>query len=99
MVNDAKSEVARERMAVMTKTCDGFIIAEADLTLRGPGEFLGLRQHGLPTFRAASFAKDAKLIEQAKIDAESFLASGPNWQSPELTHLNEYLQRQLKSFN
>ncbi len=63
------SEDARRRLDVMVKTNDGFQIAEADLEIRGPGEFIGTRQAGLPDFRVASLLRDARILEQARQDA------------------------------
>ncbi len=63
------SEDARRRLEVMVQNNDGFKIAEADLEIRGPGEFLGTRQAGLPDFRVASLLRDVRLLEQAREDA------------------------------
>ncbi len=60
------SEQARQRLALFTETDDGFKIAEADLELRGPGEFFGTRQHGLPELKIANLARDADLLEPAR---------------------------------
>ena len=59
------SEDARERLRAMAETTDGFVIAERDLKLRGPGDFFGTRQHGLPTLRAGDLTRDADLLERA----------------------------------
>jgi ATP-dependent DNA helicase RecG len=69
LFGDPKSEEARERMRVFTSTSDGFKIAEADLKLRGPGDFLGTRQSGLPEFRVADLLGDAVLLSWAREDA------------------------------
>jgi ATP-dependent DNA helicase RecG len=69
---------ARERIAVMTETTDGFRIAEADLQLRGPGEFFGTRQSGLPQFRVADLVRDAAILEEARREALGILAADPN---------------------
>ncbi len=66
------SEEARRRLHVMVETTDGFRIAEADLEIRGPGEFLGTRQSGLPDFRVASLLRDGLILEQARQDAFSY---------------------------
>ncbi|MBR2784135.1 MAG: ATP-dependent DNA helicase RecG [Firmicutes bacterium] len=71
------SEQARERMQIICRTTDGYELAEADLRLRGPGEFLGQRQHGLPELKAADIFRDSDLLQQAHADAEHLLASGP----------------------
>jgi len=77
LMHRASSDTARERMKVMTQTADGFQIAEADLKLRGPGEFLGLRQHGLPELRAADIFRDAPLLAEARLAAQAILADDP----------------------
>ncbi|MFM8316392.1 MAG: ATP-dependent DNA helicase RecG, partial [Deltaproteobacteria bacterium] len=67
-----------ERLRIMTKTEDGFVIAEEDLRIRGPGEFLGTRQSGLPGFRVGNILKDADLLEKAKAEAEKLLQKDPD---------------------
>jgi ATP-dependent DNA helicase RecG len=68
------SETAAERLAAMVRTQDGFELAELDLELRGPGEFFGTRQSGLPDFRVASLVRDRAVLEQAKAEARAFAA-------------------------
>lgn len=63
---ESGSKVTRERMKVMTKTNDGFIIAEKDLEIRGPGEFFGTRQHGLPDLKIANLFKDIDVLKQVQ---------------------------------
>jgi len=63
------SEDGEKRLEVMARTGDGFRIAEADLEIRGPGEFLGTRQSGLPDFRVANILRDARILEEARSDA------------------------------
>ncbi len=63
---------AEERLAAMVRTQDGFELAELDLALRGPGEFFGTRQAGLPGFRVANLVRDRKLLELAKEEASRF---------------------------
>ncbi|NBV49795.1 ATP-dependent DNA helicase RecG [bacterium] len=72
-----------ERLRIMTKTEDGFVIAEEDLRIRGPGEFLGTRQSGLPGFRVGNILKDAVLLEKAKEEAEKLLRKDPDLKMPE----------------
>jgi ATP-dependent DNA helicase RecG len=69
------SDEGEKRLEVMAKTTDGFKIAEADLKIRGPGEFLGTRQSGLPDFRVANILRDARLLEEARADAFSIIES------------------------
>jgi ATP-dependent DNA helicase RecG len=72
------SALARQRLQTMRETNDGFVIAEKDLELRGPGELLGTRQTGLPTFRIADFARDAGLLPQVRELADRLLAGAPD---------------------
>ncbi len=73
LTSDKKTAVAEERLGIMAKTTDGFVIAEKDLELRGPGELLGTRQSGLPEFRIGNIVRDRLLLERAKREAESYL--------------------------
>jgi ATP-dependent DNA helicase RecG len=68
------SEVARQRLDVMAETEDGFAIAEKDLEIRGPGDFFGTRQSGLPQLRVASLVRDRELLEQARDEAFRLVA-------------------------
>ena len=78
-----RSEAARERLRVLAGTNDGFEIAEEDLRLRGPGDFFGRRQHGLPQLKVADFAADVALLQEAKGAAESLVAADPDLSAPE----------------
>jgi ATP-dependent DNA helicase RecG len=60
---------------VLCETSDGFRIAEADLEIRGPGEFLGTRQSGLPDFRVANILRDGRILEEARADAFTVIES------------------------
>lgn len=71
------SALARQRLDTMRQTSDGFVIAEKDLELRGPGELLGTRQTGLAAFRVADLARDAGLLPQVHALADTLLASSP----------------------
>src|SRR5450631_1955741 len=77
MTGGKVSEDGQKRLDAMVKTNDGFKIAELDLELRGPGEFFGTRQAGMPSFRVANIIRDAQLLEAAKREAAAVLA-GPN---------------------
>ncbi len=82
---------ARKRLKVMEKTTDGFAIAEEDLAIRGPGDFLGTRQSGLPDFRIASIIRDARILNDAKEDAFDLAARDPLLEKPEHAILKETL--------
>ena len=66
LVSDAKNKTARERIEIMCKTNDGFEISEKDLNLRGPGDFFGTRQHGLPEMKIANLYKDVKILKEVQ---------------------------------
>jgi ATP-dependent DNA helicase RecG len=63
------SAVARERLQTMARTDDGFLIAEKDLEIRGPGDFFGTRQWGMPNFRVSHLIRDRDLLERARVEA------------------------------
>ncbi|AKG34545.1 ATP-dependent DNA helicase RecG [Paenibacillus durus] len=94
LVADPKSEVGRERMAAMTETDDGFEVSRRDLELRGPGDFFGTKQSGLPEFRLADMAADFAVLEQARGDAAELLQDGSFWTSAEFAPLRSYLQKE-----
>jgi ATP-dependent DNA helicase RecG len=83
------SEDARRRLQAMVDTQDGFRIAEADLEIRGPGEFFGTRQSGLPEFRAANLLTDARLLEEARQEAGVLIERDPALRLPEHRALRE----------
>ena len=72
-----KGESARERLKILCRTGDGFEIARADLAQRGPGDFFGRRQHGLPALHVADLAADLALMQSAREEAEAILAADP----------------------
>jgi ATP-dependent DNA helicase RecG len=76
------SQLGRERLAIMRETCDGFIIAEKDLQLRGPGEMLGTRQTGLLQFKIADLLRDADLLPAVREAAQRLLHDWPQHVSP-----------------
>jgi ATP-dependent DNA helicase RecG len=71
------SDDAKRRLSTLTETNDGFKIAEVDLEIRGPGEFFGTRQHGLPQFRIADLLRDQRILMMAKRDAEEIYLRDP----------------------
>ena len=77
LVSDNEGEDNRRRLAVMTKTNNGFEIAEEDLKLRGPGDFFGSRQHGLPSLRVADLSCDLELLHESRAAAEELIAADP----------------------
>ncbi len=93
LANEPRTEVADERLRTMTETTDGFRIAEIDLKLRGPGEFFGTRQAGIPAFRIANLLRDREIQEWAKREASEFVEHPP---SPE--ELESFAQLLRKSW-
>lgn len=85
------SDEARQRLKVMEETTDGFRIAEADLELRGPGDFLGTRQAGLPDFRVAHILRDARILEEARHEAFALVAKDPGLSAIENSLLRDEL--------
>ncbi|WP_394187340.1 ATP-dependent DNA helicase RecG [Paenisporosarcina quisquiliarum] len=93
LLADPKTEEGKERMISMTETNDGFRLAEKDLELRGPGDFFGRKQSGLPEFKMADLVHDYRALETARQDAEKFMASAEFWVSDETKCLRDYLQQ------
>ncbi len=88
----APADEAHRRLQVMVETNDGFKIAEADLAFRGPGEFLGTRQSGLPDFRVANIVRDSRILEMARDEAEAWLTRDPELTSPASRRLRASLE-------
>lgn len=82
-----KSQETRERLNIMTQTNDGFVIAEKDLQLRGPGEFLGTRQSGLPDLIISDIVRDAKILEMARNEAIDFVKTNKIEDYPKLKEI------------
>jgi ATP-dependent DNA helicase RecG len=75
LASDKQTSVARERLGIMEETNDGFRIAEKDLEIRGPGEVMGTRQSGVPTFRVGNLVRDVAILEEARNEADYYLSS------------------------
>ena len=82
LLSDSENEDTRRRLRVLTETNDGFKISEEDLKLRGPGDFFGQRQHGLPTLKAADLSCDMRLLDEAQKAACALLAQDPTLADP-----------------
>jgi ATP-dependent DNA helicase RecG len=78
LVTEKMNDTARERIRTLVDSTDGFYISEMDLKLRGPGEFFGTKQSGLPSLRVANILRDAEILEVARREAVDFIARPPS---------------------
>jgi ATP-dependent DNA helicase RecG len=99
LTGDAVSKEARERISVMCSTNDGFLIAEKDLELRGPGDIEGTRQSGVLSFKLANLLADRDLLELAKTEAGDLLDNDPSLESADNQVLREFLMAQQGKTN
>lgn len=93
LVSDNRSPETRARLKVLVDTADGFRIAEEDLKLRGPGDFFGRRQHGLPALRMADLNTDTRVLKEARDAAAALLSADPDLSRPEHRPLLEKVRR------
>jgi ATP-dependent DNA helicase RecG len=93
LITDSVAETSLERLKILCETNDGFRIAEEDLRLRGPGELLGVRQHGIPTFQVADLLTDLDLLQMARDDAAALLRADERLRQPPHAALRTELLR------
>ena len=93
LVSDAKNEVSQRRFQILCDTNDGFRIADEDLQLRGPGDFFGARQHGLPSLKIADLATDSRILHAAQSDARRILGEDPDLEKQENQGLQDAVSR------
>lgn len=93
LIANPKGEVGRERMKIMTETTDGFRLAEEDLKLRGPGDFFGKKQSGLPEFKIADLITDYRALEVARQDAKEIMELNLFETDPDYYPLRKYFER------
>jgi len=93
LIADPKSDEGKERMQSMTETNDGFRLAEKDLELRGPGDFFGRKQSGLPDFKVADLVHDYRTLETARKDATAMIETDAFWHDETYRYLREMLQQ------
>lgn len=91
LVSDADGEEVKSRLGIMVKTNDGFKISEEDLRLRGPGDFFGSRQHGLPEMHVADLGADVNVLKSAQDEAQRLLKDDPALAKPEHRALREHI--------
>ncbi len=90
------TEEAQRRLSILVRSHDGFVIAEEDLNIRGPGEFFGTRQSGLPELRVASILRDAGWLSKARSEAQQILKEDPSLTAPDHIELREAVYRKWK---
>ena len=88
--------LAERRLATMVGTTDGFKIAEVDLELRGPGDFFGTRQSGIPEFKVANILTDTQLLDQARADALSLIERDPRLHLPDHRLIADHLRTHFR---
>jgi len=93
LIANPKSEDGQRRMEIMARTNNGFIIAEEDLKIRGPGEIFGTKQSGMPSFRVADLVKDMRLLEVARQEAFRVLERDPDLSQPDHAALRDAVSR------
>ena len=93
LLSDSKSEQSLERLKIMTQTTDGFELSEADLKLRGPGDFFGEKQSGLPIFKMANLVEDFKILEVAMQDAYELLSSDEFMTNNDFLPIRDYIYK------
>jgi len=91
------SSEAGRRLEALVKSTDGFMIAEEDLRIRGPGEFFGVRQWGMPEFRAANLVRDAAILEQARQEAYALIQADPSLGNPRYQALRTAVLRRWQA--
>ena len=94
LIADPKGEVGKRRMRIMTETNDGFKLAEEDLKLRGPGDFFGKKQSGLPEFKVADLVHDYRALEVARKDAVHIVRQNLLETDPAFENLHAILQKE-----
>lgn len=93
LITDNDSEDVKSRLGIMCKTNDGFKISEEDLRIRGPGDFFGSRQHGLPEMHIANLGADTQVLKTAQDDARALLAADPELNFAEHRELKEQIDK------
>lgn len=93
LVSDSEGEAVRKRLKFLCSTADGFAVAQYDLETRGPGDFFGSRQHGLPALQIADLMNDTRTLHAAQSEAAALLAADPLLQSPEHALLAKQVEK------
>lgn len=93
LISDKENDAVKERLRFLCHTADGFAVAKYDLETRGPGDFFGQAQHGLPTLRVADLVQDTRTLRVAQEEAKALLAADPNLTDPAHKALSDEVER------
>lgn len=96
LIGNPESETGIERLQIMTQTTDGFVLSEKDLEMRGPGDFFGVKQSGLPDFKVANIVEDYRMLEVARDEASELILSEA-LNTPDLRNLKLRVEKELKA--
>ncbi|MGK0576359.1 ATP-dependent DNA helicase RecG [Macrococcus capreoli] len=96
LVGNPETETGIERLQIMTQTTDGFLLSEKDLEMRGPGDFFGVKQSGLPDFKVANIVEDYRMLEVARDEASALILNG-SIDRPELSFLKDRLTYEINA--
>ncbi len=99
LINESMNPISRERMRILQASNDGFKISEKDLELRGPGEFFGTRQHGLPELKVANLIRDIDILKRAQIDAQEIITKDPELKTEANYKLKEKIDEIFYNIN
>jgi ATP-dependent DNA helicase RecG len=97
LITEGGSDVARERAEIMKSTNDGFLIAEKDLELRGPGEFFGMRQHGVPELKLADLVRHIKILNTVREESERLLSEDERLEGKDYVKLKRKIDKMFKN--
>jgi ATP-dependent DNA helicase RecG len=96
LVNESKSKKSRDRMNILKRTNNGFIIAEEDMRIRGPGDFFGVRQHGLSKFDIQNIVNDVETLQQVRLLSKKIMKENPGLTGPGYQNLKREIANLFK---
>lgn len=99
LIYKSRSDVCKKRMAIMEETNDGFVISEKDLEIRGPGDFFGTRQHGIPELKVANLFKHIKILRMVQVEAREIYSKDPGLEFTENKGLKQNIEKMFKNID